>query len=394
MLLAPIRVVLVDDHQMILDVLVRAIEQQDDMTVVATASTVAGGMEVIDAEDPDVAVFDYHLPDGDGASTAFALGQVKPALKVILLTGSDLGLAVFEAARAGCAGYMEKTRPASDLIQMIRSVHAGVIDLPADRLRDLPSVDELAVHYQPIVNLASSDIVGFEALVRWAHPVRGLLPPGAFLDLAEKTSLIVDIGEAVREEACRRAVEWNRRRAARHLSMSANLSGRELELPDLATRIGRVLSETGFDPHSLVVEVTETFFVSETREHTRRLEELKDLGVKIALDDFGTGYSSLGYLRRFPIDIIKLDRSFTAALPADARSLRLVHSVARLAADLGALTEAEGIETEEQASCLLGLGWELGQGYYFSRPVAADVVRDEMLTHRLTSVHRYGTGES
>jgi EAL domain-containing protein (putative c-di-GMP-specific phosphodiesterase class I) len=381
-----IRVALVDDHQMVLDILIRAIDQEPDMEVVATARTVAKGLEVIEARAPDVVVFDYHLPDGDGASAAVKLRESRPDVKVILLTGSDLEGAVFEAARAGCAGYLEKTKPASDLVEMIRSVDAGGMDLPAERLGDLPTVDELAVHYQPIVRLASNDIVGFEALVRWQHPSRGLLPPGAFLELAEKTSLIIDIGETVRREACLQAVDWNRSTRAgsaqgrsRPISVSANLSGRELDLPDLAGRVDRVLVETGLEPERLVIEVTETFFVSEVPEHTRRLQELKELGVQIALDDFGTGYSSLAYLRRFPIDIIKLDRSFTAELPDHPRSLRLVNTVARLAEDLDALTEAEGIETEEQAACLQSLGWELGQGYHFSRPVAPDVVRSELL---------------
>ncbi len=376
---SPIRVVLVDDHQMVLDILERAIDPEPDIEVVGTARSVAAGIATVEAEGPDVVVFDYHLPDGDGASAAQHLGETRPDFKVILLTGSDENTAVFEAARAGCAGYLEKTEPATELVRMIRAVHAGGVYIPAERLGELPSVDELAVHYQPIVDLTDDGIVGFEALVRWNHPSRGLLPPGTFLDLAEKTSLIVDIGETVRSESCRQAAEWNSEIPRAPLSMSVNLSGRELDLPDIADRTSRVLSETGLEPGSLVLEVTETFFVTEAPEHNRRLQEIKELGVQIALDDFGTGYASLGYLRRFPIDILKLDRSFTSELPDDPRALRLVNTVARLADDLGARTHAEGIETEEQAACLASLGWELGQGYYYSRPVAAEVVRDEIL---------------
>jgi EAL domain-containing protein (putative c-di-GMP-specific phosphodiesterase class I) len=371
----PIRVVLVDDHAMILESLVRAIEQDTAMNVVGTAASAGEGIRAVRSLEPDVAVFDYHLPDGDGANAARQIADMRPGTKVILLTGSAGESALFEASRAGCSGYLEKTRPARELVNMIRRVHAGEIQLPTDRLDELPALDQLAVHYQPIVNLGTREIVGFEALVRWAHPSRGLLAPAAFLALAEQTPLIIDIGESVRQDACRRLVEWSRQPAARSLSVNVNLSGRELQVIDLRDRIGRVLDDTGLEADSLVIELTETFFVEDKPEHAVRLEELKGLGVRIALDDFGTGYSSLSYLRRFPIDMIKLDRSFTAGLPDDTRAIRLMNSVARLAADMGAVTLAEGIETEAQADCLLSLGWQLGQGYYFSRPMAPEGAR-------------------
>ena len=374
-----IRVALVDDHEMILETLVRAVSRERDMSVVATASTVAEGIASIDSAGPDVVVFDYSLPDGDGATAAFQVSYLWPDVKVIILTGSDRDGAVFEAARAGCAGFLEKTRPASALVEMIRQVHAGVVQIPVERLQELPTPDQLVLHYQPVVDLTSRDVVGFEALVRWDHPNRGVLPPSDFLPLAEKTSLIVDIGETVRLAALRQAVEWKASRPDQPLTMSVNLSGRELHLTDLAARIDRVLGETGLQPDEVVIEVTETFFVEADSEHSRRLHEVKDLGVQIALDDFGTGFSSLSYLRRFPIDIIKLDRSFTVGLPGDAKAERLVDSIGHLASDMQAVTQAEGIETAEQASILLSLGWQLGQGYYFARPLDADSVMAAVL---------------
>ncbi|HVB92836.1 MAG TPA: EAL domain-containing protein [Acidimicrobiales bacterium] len=368
---AAIKVVVVDDHQMVLDSLVRHLDRRD-ISVVATAATVAEGIAAVEAHSPDIVVMDYELPDGDGASASRQITERWPRVRVILLTGSNEEAAVFEAAWGGCSGYLEKTRPPAELLGMVRSVHAGTIELPAEQLGRLPLLDELVVHYQPIVNLATSEIVGFEALVRWAHRTRGLLAPAEFLPLAEKTPFIIDIDEHVRREACGQAAEWNRlfsTNAARF--MGVNLSGRDLRQMDLTARILQTIADCSLDPTALMIEVTETFLVGDAEESARRLTELSGAGVRIALDDFGTAYSSLEYLRRFPIDVIKLDKSFTDDLPFGERGLKLAKAVGRLAADMGAVAEAEGIETEEQAACLQGLGWEFGQGYYFSRPVDA-----------------------
>jgi len=383
-----IKVVVVDDHEMLLDGLVRTLDRQPDITVSASATTIATAMDAIDAHAPHVVVMDYHLPDGDGASAARRITQRWPTVRVILLTGSNNDAAVFEATQAGCSGYLEKTRGPEALVGMVRRVHAGVSELPLDQLSRLPRLDELVVHYQPIVNLATTDIVGFEALVRWAHPTRGLVAPDAFIALAEKTSFIIDIDEHVRQQACRQAADWNRRfthRPARF--MSINLSGRDLQLPDLTSRIQRTLDETSLDASELTIEVTETFLVADAQESARRLTELSQAGIRIALDDFGTGYSSLGYLQKFPIDVIKLDKSFTDELPWGARGLRLVDAVGRLATDMSAITEAEGIETEEQAACLRSLGWELGQGYYFAAPQDASSIGGLLAQRQAAGVH-------
>jgi EAL domain-containing protein (putative c-di-GMP-specific phosphodiesterase class I) len=289
-----------------------------------------------------------------------------------MLTGSGTEAAVFEAAQAKCVGYLDKTKASDELVAMIRRVRAGVEKIPTELLGRLPVADELVVHYQPIVELATGAVAGFEALVRWAHPSRGLVPPDAFIPLAEQTPRIIDIGDRVRLQACAQAVAWRRQFAGSAAwFMSVNLSGREVLSEGVADRVAMDLEETGLDPAALVIEVTETFFVGDAEKTTRRLQRLKDLGLRLALDDFGTAYSSLGYLRRFPIDIIKLDKSFTDGLPHGERELRLIESMGRLAADMGALTEAEGVETPEQATCLASLGWELAQGYYFARPASA-----------------------
>ncbi len=369
---AAIRVVVVDDHQMLLESLVRRLDGDGGVAVVGSASTVAEGIAAVEAHSPDIVVMDYELPDGDGAAASRQITERWPSVRVILLTGSKNDAAVFEASWGGCSGYLEKTRPPAELLAMVRSVHAGAIELPAEQLGRLPLLDDLVVHYQPIVNLATSEIVGFEALVRWAHTTRGILPPAEFIPLAEKTRLIIDIDEHVRDEACGQAAEWNRLFSTTPARfMSVNLSGRDLRQKDLTTRILQTLADHDLDPTALMIEVTETFLVEDAEESARSLTELSESGVRIALDDFGTAYSSLDYLRRFPIDVIKLDKSFTDDLPGGERGLDLAKAVGRLAADMGAVAEAEGIETEEQASCLQSLGWEFGQGYYFSRPLDA-----------------------
>ena len=371
----PIRLAVIDDHQLVLHSVIRLLDEQPDMTVVASASTVKDGLDAVRDSQPDVVVLDYQLPDGDGASAARVIAAAWPQIRVIMLTGSGGELVAYEAARAGCAGYVEKTRAPAELVEVIRRVHAGGDQLPSGLLDRLPRIDDLVVHYQPVVDLQTELVVGYEALVRWQHPTRGLVPPLEFIPLAELSSLIFDIGARVRRDACRQAALWAAKRGAvPPRFMGVNLSGRELLSPDLADQIAQVLDETGLDPKALVVEVTESFFIGDAEENTRRLAELKDLGVSIALDDFGTGYSSLAYLHRFPIDVIKLDKSFTDQLPKGERGLRLVAAVGHLASELGAVAQAEGIETAEQADCLRTHGWQLGQGYYYSRPVTAAAI--------------------
>jgi EAL domain-containing protein (putative c-di-GMP-specific phosphodiesterase class I) len=293
---------------------------------------------------------------------------------MVMLTGSGADTAVFEAADAGCAGYVNKAAPRGELVRVLLSVCHGAVELPADELARLPRIADLVVHYQPIVDLTDAYLQGFEALVRWSHPERGLLPPSDFLPLAERTPLIVRIDDKVRDEACQRAAQWNsafRGRGSRFIAV--NISAHDLST-GLSARVARTLERSGLGPADLVVEITETTFMEGSVSNLAVLDELRKLGVRIALDDFGTGYSSLAYLQRFPIDIIKLDKSFTDDLPQGARGLRVVEAVGRLAADLGAVAEAEGVENKDQAECLGSIGWKLAQGHYFSRAMDASAV--------------------
>jgi diguanylate cyclase len=231
---------------------------------------------------------------------------------------------------------------------------------------------QLRLLYQPIVDLVTGEVVAVEALVRWQHPVRGLLGPDLFIPLAEKSGVIHELDLWVLEEACRQVGEW---RAAlppgRSLYLSVNMAPAELERPTLADDVLRVLARVGFDPTGLVVEITEGALVDD-RSALPHLEALRAQGIRVALDDFGTGYSSLRYLTRLPVDILKLDRCFVAELNGGPEHAAVADAVIRLSQILHLEAIAEGIEELEQATELLLLGYHNAQGYYFARPLAAD----------------------
>jgi diguanylate cyclase (GGDEF)-like protein/PAS domain S-box-containing protein len=234
---------------------------------------------------------------------------------------------------------------------------------------------ELVLHYQPEVDIASGAICGFEALVRWEHPTRGLLAPGAFIPLAEETGLIVPIGEWVLREACTEATHWAGL-SDEPLTLSVNLSARQLAQHDLVSMVRRAVAETGIDPATLCLEITESAVMESGSATTAQLRALKSLGVSLAIDDFGTGFSSLAHLRRFPVDVLKIDGTFVAGLGHEPQDASIAAAVISLAHALGLETVAEGIETDEQLTILRQLGCDLGQGYLFARAApAAEAVR-------------------
>jgi diguanylate cyclase (GGDEF)-like protein/PAS domain S-box-containing protein len=256
----------------------------------------------------------------------------------------------------------------------IHTVTLERLDLEAD-LRRAIERGEIVVHYQPQLELPTGRIAGWEALVRWKHPERGLLPPTAFLSIAEETGLITQIGTLVLEVACRQAKEWQEERhppANTSLKMSVNISARQLQRPDeLVREVARVLEETELDPDTLVMEITESMIMEDAEYNVDVVGRLKDLGVRVAVDDFGTGYSNLAYLKRFPMDMLKVDKSFVNGLGEKPEDTAIVEAVISLAHALGLRTVAEGIETTGQLERLRALGCELGQGYYFSRALPA-----------------------
>jgi EAL domain-containing protein (putative c-di-GMP-specific phosphodiesterase class I) len=231
--------------------------------------------------------------------------------------------------------------------------------------------DEFVLHYQPIVSLRSDEIIGFEALVRWQPPGLELVYPGDFIPVAEETGIIVPLGLWVLGQACRQARAWNRAGRARPLTMSINLSPRQFAERDLVQAVETVLRETGVDPALIRLELTESGTMGDPERAAQVMSQLKSLGVALSIDDFGTGYSSLAYLHRFPLDSLKIDRSFVAGLLDKAESRQIITTIMALAKGLGMEVVAEGIETSEQAVELRRLGCDFGQGYLFSRPLTS-----------------------
>jgi EAL domain-containing protein (putative c-di-GMP-specific phosphodiesterase class I) len=227
------------------------------------------------------------------------------------------------------------------------------------------------VHYQPEVMLSDVRLVGVEALVRWNHPQRGLIVAGAFVGLAEESGLIADIGRFVLTEACRQVADWARRFPSTPLTLRANVSGRQLSQPALLRDVTVALAESGLDPERLCLEITETALMSDVDASIRMLRWIRDLGVRLAIDDFGTGYSSLGYLERFPVDALKIDRSFVSGLGIDPKSAAIVRTLLTLAQVLDLDVVAEGVETGEQVTQLRALGCERGQGFLYAPGLAA-----------------------
>jgi EAL domain-containing protein (putative c-di-GMP-specific phosphodiesterase class I) len=239
---------------------------------------------------------------------------------------------------------------------------------------------EFCLHYQPKVDLASGRIVGCEALLRWRHPRRGMVSPAEFIPLAEETGLIVPLGTWALKEACRQAKAWQvEGLPLPNLSVAVNLSARQFRKGNLPRLVKEILGEANLDPRLLELELTESMLMDDPAGAERIMRALKDLGVGLSLDDFGTGYSSLNYLRRFPVDSLKIDRSFISDVASDLSAAAVATSIVAIAHSLGLYAIAEGVETREQLDFLRSCGCDSFQGYYFSRPLPAEAFA-ELLT--------------
>jgi diguanylate cyclase (GGDEF)-like protein/PAS domain S-box-containing protein len=240
-------------------------------------------------------------------------------------------------------------------------------------LRDAIERDELRNYYQPIVSLETGHITGFEALLRWQHPIRGLLPPSEFIPVAEETGMIRELGWWNLRQACRQIAAWNGgRNGDAPLTMSVNLSVKQFLQPNLVVEIGKLLFETGIPPEILKLEITESAVMADPSAAVAMLSQIKSLGIKLSIDDFGTGYSSLSYLHRFPLDTLKIDGSFTKTMSEGGESTEIVRTILPMANSLRLNVVAEGVETAEQLAILRQLRCEFAQGYYFSKPVTAE----------------------
>ncbi|MEP0891193.1 EAL domain-containing protein [Leptolyngbya sp. PL-A3] len=242
--------------------------------------------------------------------------------------------------------------------------------------------NEMEVHYQPLVNLQTGEITATEALLRWKHPTLGLVSPTKFIPIAESSGLIVSLGEWVLRTACAQNRAWQLA-GFPPLRISVNLSARQFEQPNLVEQIKQILVETGLQPCYLELEVTESSLMVDIKQSIETLEQLRELGVFLALDDFGTGYSSLNYLKQFPVDMLKIDRSFVQDVPFNPDSIAVTNAIIALGKSLQLKITAEGLETQEQLNYLRMQGCHEGQGFYFSRPAPAETITQLLKTNFL-----------
>jgi diguanylate cyclase (GGDEF)-like protein len=284
---------------------------------------------------------------------------------------------------ADVAMYAAKERGKGCYVLFEDRLHVAVLQrlaLETD-LRFAVERDQLVLHFQPIFDLANDRIDGFEALVRWNHPERGMIPPGEFIPLAESSGLIVPIGKWVVAQACQQLKALEMRCGTdRRLHMALNVSPRQLLDPTLIQDVSDALAAADIAPHQLVLEITEGVLMQDVHASAQRLAELKTLGVRLAIDDFGTGYSSLSYLRRFPVDILKIDQSFVRGIGTESEDTVLTEAIVTLARALHLQIVAEGIETSAQLAYLRRLGCDQGQGYLLGRP--QPIERVELLLRR------------
>jgi diguanylate cyclase (GGDEF)-like protein len=315
----------------------------------------------------------YHLAHGEAMSTAslgIALAADPDQDPADLIRDADA--AMYRAKELGggrCLLFDEVTRE-----RALARLHTE------NALRRAIDNEEFRVFFQPEVSVETGEIIGLEALLRWEDPERGLLGPGEFIALAEETGLIIPIGTWVLRESCRLAQRWQTERASdQPLAVRVNVSARQLSEERLPELVREVLAETKVEPGLLCLEVTESVLMEDPESSARTLRALKNLGVKIAVDDFGTGYSSLEYLRRFPVDCVKIDRSFVRGLPESSEDIAIVGAVIELGHALNLSVTAEGVETSEQLAQLQLSGCDTAQGFLFSRPEHPDVVEQMLL---------------
>jgi diguanylate cyclase (GGDEF)-like protein len=295
-----------------------------------------------------------------GVSIGIAIAPTDAAEPAQLLKNADLALYRAKTDGRGTHRFFEPQMDA--LMQSRHEMEVG--------LRKALLGGEFELHYQPVVKLATLETCGCEALIRWNHPQRGLVPPLDFIPLAEETGLIVPIGEWVLRRACAEAMHW-----PAHISVAVNLSPAQFRARNLALTVMSALAQSGLPAHRLELEITEAVLLVDSEFTLETLHNLRNLGVRIAMDDFGTGYSSLSYLRSFPFDKIKIDRSFVHDLASSADSQAIIRAVAGLGSALGMTTTGEGVETSDELDYLASEGCTEAQGYLLGRPMPAGEIQ-------------------
>ncbi len=309
-----------------------------------------------------------------------------------VFTSASIGIAIGSSAHeqpeellrdADLAMYKAKTqgRARHEVFDSGMHTHAiEILQLETD-LRRAVERQEFLIHYQPIISLYTGKIIGFEALIRWMHPLRGFVPSDKFIPIAEETGLIIPIGHWVLKEACTQIKIWqNQFPFEKPLTISVNISGKQFSHPHLIEQIYQIIKETELEANNLKLEITESTIMENAETARSMLFQLRDLNIQLQIDDFGTGYSSLSYLHRFPVNTLKIDRSFVSRIGSNDENLEIVKTIILLAKNLGMEVIAEGIETEEQLIQLRNLNCEYGQGYYFAKPMDRSIIEKFILS--------------
>jgi diguanylate cyclase (GGDEF)-like protein len=333
----------------------------DEFVVVAEGMSLAAGPELIAERLLAALKQPFKLKGAEGtrlivtASVGVAMGDRATAEELL----RDADVAMYRAKWEGKNGYVVFESGMQDAVQTR-------MELEMD-LRDAFEKEEFFIVYQPTFNLREMVPTGMEALIRWRHPTRGIVQPDDFVPLLEETGLITDVGRWVLREACRQGAEWHD--TGRRIGVAVNVAARQLDRDDFVGEVREALEDTGLPAEALTIEVTETTIMANAEETAERLEAIKALGVRVAIDDFGTGYSSLAYLQRFPVDALKIDRSFIAKIRHDTEGETLIRTLVQLGKSLSIETLAEGIEQAHELSLLREESCDTGQGFLFARPL-------------------------
>jgi diguanylate cyclase (GGDEF)-like protein len=336
----------------------------DEFVVVAEGMSLAAGPELIAERLLNALKQPFKLEGAEGtrlvvtASVGVAMGDRATAEELL----RDADIAMYRAKWEGKNGYVVFESSMQDAVQ-------SKMELEMD-LREAFEKEEFFVVYQPTFDLSEMVPKGMEALIRWRHRTRGVVQPDDFVPLLEETGLIVEVGGWVLREACHQGAEW--RESGYDVGVAVNVAARQLDREEFVEEIAEALADSGLQPEALTIEITETTIMSDAEETARRLATIKELGVRVAIDDFGTGYSSLAYLQRFPVDALKIDRSFIARIRHDAEGETLIRTLVQLGKSLSIETLAEGIEQAQELSLLKEESCDTGQGFLFARPLNAE----------------------
>jgi predicted signal transduction protein with EAL and GGDEF domain len=336
----------------------------DEFVILAEGISLAAGPDLVAERIREVLREPFHIDGFEGipvtvtASIGIALGDRATAQDLL----RDADIALYQAKAAGRDGYV-LFEPAMQLAALDR------LELKSD-LDSALAGNQFFLLYQPIFDLDNVRMRGVEALIRWNHPTRGVISPDDFIPVLEDSGMIMEVGRWVLDQACAQAASWHARGYA--TTVSVNVSMRQLESESLVDHVRSALVSSGLDAGSLIIEVTESTLMRDAHATVSRLRKLKEIGVMIAIDDFGTGYSSMAYLRQFPVDVLKIDRSFVADMDGSPDAAALIHTLVELGRTLGLITLAEGIEDAAQLEGLRSERCDSGQGFIFSKPVSPE----------------------